>query len=311
MVLYHFKRRDMYSLKIIIFLISIMILFSGCEKKIPLPQHTKACSEFYDLKREQCDSLESFVTKLEPYSVIFIGDHHDSKVLHVKIAEIIKSLQKRGFHIHLANEWFTPEDNALLERYAQNTIHDAPFLEAIGWKEKAGYEFDSFSPIYKVIQEGNGTLYGINLTHKERKMISEQNLSAMTPEFRSFYDTLDLNVSSHRQFLAPFFEHCHSMKKDEAALTCKERMYRVQVAWDSKMAKESLLLAKSVLKSPEDKLIIFAGAYHLTSHLGIDMRFSRQSSLLHVTLLPFPKPQEPIDLGYSDFILFYDRELEK
>lgn len=285
-----------------------MTLFSGCEKEIKAPQHTKVCSEFYDLKREQCDSLESLVGKIEPYSVVFIGDHHDSKVLHVKIAELIKSLQKRGFHIHLANEWFTPEDNALLDRYTQKTIHIATFLEAVGWKKKAGYAFDSFTPIYEAIQEGDGTLYGINLSRSERKMISEQNLSVMTPEFRSFYDELDLNVSSHRQFLAPFFEYCHRIKEGEDAITCKERMYRVQVAWDSKMAHESVLLAKSVLKTPKDKLIVFAGAFHLSNHLGIDMRFSRESNLLHVTLLPYPKPQEPIDLGYSDFILFYDDE---
>jgi len=295
-------------LKTIVFLFLIITFFTGCKKEIQAPQHTKLCSEFYDLKREQCDSLESLVTKLEPYSVIFIGDHHDSKTLHVKIAELIKSLHKRGFDIHLANEWFTPNDNALLDRYAQSTIHEATFLEVVGWKSNAGYPFESFSPIYEAIKESNGTLYGINLNRNERKMISEQNLSAMTPEFRSFYDGLDLNVSSHRQFLAPFFEYCHRMKKGEDALTCKERMYRVQVAWDSKMARESLLLAKSVLKTPKDKLIVFAGAFHLSSHLGVDMRFSRESNLLHVTLLPSLRPQEPIDLGYSDFVLFYDNK---
>jgi uncharacterized iron-regulated protein len=294
-------------LKLLAFLFLIIALFTGCEKELQAPQHKKTCSEVYDLKREQCDTLESLVTKLEPYSVVFIGDHHDSKNLHVKIANIIKSLQKRGFHIHLANEWFTPKDNKLLERYTQNIVDEASFLKAVKWKKKAAYTFDSFLPIYKAIEEGNGTLYGINLSKTERKMISEQNLSAMTPEFRSFYDELDLNVSAHRQLLAPFFEHCHRMKKGEDTLTCKERMYRVQVAWDSKMAQESVRLAKKVLKTPKDKLIIFAGAFHLTSHLGIDMRFSRESNLLHVSLLPYPKPQEPIDIGYSDFVIFYTK----
>lgn len=283
-----------------------MIFLSGCEKKIQAPQHQKACSEFYDLKAEQCDTLETLVTKLEPYSVIFIGDHHDSKNLHVRIAAIIKSLQKRGYSIALANEWFTPDDNALLDRYNLKTIHQAPFLEAIRWKKKAGYPFESFSPIYEAVQEGKGTLYGINLSTKERKLISDQNLSAMTPELLDFHNNLDLNTSSHRQLLKPFFDYCHRKKAGEDALTCKERMYRVQVAWDSKMAQESVKLSKKVLKTPQDKLIVFAGAFHLSSHLGINMRFSRQSDALHVTLLPYPKPQEPIDLGYSDFVLFYE-----
>ncbi len=295
-------------MKIVVFLFLIITFFSGCNKTIQAPQHKKTCSVFYDLKREQCDTLESFVTKLEPYKVIFIGDHHNSKDLHVRISKIIKSLQKRGYRIALANEWFTPEDNVLLERYTLETIHEKTFPPAINWKKKAGYPFESFSPIYEAVKEGDGRLYGINLSRSERRYISEQNLSAMTPDLRYFYDNLDLNTSAHRQLLQPFFNYCHRKRAGEDAFTCKERMYRVQVAWDSKMAQESVKLAEQVLTTPQDKLIVFAGAFHLTSHLGIDMRFSRQSDALHVTLLPYPKPQEPIDLGSSDFALFYDEE---
>jgi len=284
----------------------ILIFFMGCEKTIDPPRHQRQCSEFYDLKSEQCDSFERFITAIEPYPVIFIGDHHNSKALHVMIAKIIRCLHKRGYHIALANEWFTPEDNALLRQYAKKTIDDKHFQDAVDWKKKAGYPFESFAPIYKAIQEADADLYGINLTRSERQTISDKNVSAISSELREFYDTLDLKTRSHYQLMAPFLEYCHSRKKGEDALTCKERMYRVQVAWDSKMADESAVLARKVLKSPNDKLIVFAGAFHLVSHLGINMRFSRQSSALHVTLLPLPKPQESIDLGYSDFVYFYD-----
>jgi len=36
-------------------------------------------------------------------------------------------------------------------------------------------------------------------------------------------------------------------------MICKQRMYRVQVAWDSKMAQESLVLSKCVLKNAKDE----------------------------------------------------------
>lgn len=280
----------------------------GCEKAINPPRHHQKCSDFYDLKREQCDILEDFVTKIEPYRVIFIGDHHDAKALHVTIAHLITTLQKRGYHIALANEWFTPEDNAILAQYAKKMMDDKTFQDTIDWKKKAGYSFESFAPIYKAIQEGEGLLYGINLTREERQAISDKNVSAMDPKLREFYENLDLKTQSHYELMAPFLEHCHSSKKGEDALTCKERMYRVQVAWDSKMAVESAALAHEVLQSPKDKLIVFAGAFHLSSHLGIDMRFSRQNPALHVTLLPLLKPQESIDLGYADFVYFYDSD---
>ncbi len=289
----------------IVLLIAVLFFF-GCEKSVQPPQHTKKCEKIYDLKSEECDSFESFIKKIEPYSVIFIGDHHDSANLHVSIAKIITMLSKKGYKISLANEWFTPLDNALLKRYTKAQLNDEEFQKQIKWKDKSGYEFKSFAPIYHSIIDAKADMYGINLTKKERKLISEQNLSAMSSELQMFYNNLDLNTSSHKALLAPFFEHCHSKKKEENALTCKKRMYRVQVAWDSKMAQESVKLAKKVLKTSKDKLIIFAGAFHLESHLGINMRFSRQYQSLHVTVLPAIKPQEAIDLGYSDFVLFYD-----
>ncbi|MEA1918309.1 MAG: ChaN family lipoprotein [Campylobacterota bacterium] len=289
-----------------IFLFFVALFFMACEKELQPPRHEKVCSEFYDLKREQCDTIESFVTKLEPYKVIFIGDHHDSKALHVKIAEMIKILQKRGFEVSLANEWFTPSDNALLHEYSLGSIDNKTFEEEIDWKKKVGYPMESFLPMYEAIKEGNGFLYGINLSREERKLVSDKNSSAMSPDLLKFYKNLDLNTRSHQQLLEPFFRYCHGSKKGEDALTCKERMYRVQVAWDTKMAQESVRLEEKLMKDSKAKLIVFAGAFHLVSHLGINMRFSRESSALHVTLLPHPKPQEAIDLGRSDFIYFYD-----
>jgi uncharacterized iron-regulated protein len=288
----------------------LLIFFYGCQKSVLPPQHTKKCNEFYDLRSEQCDTYDSFIKKIESYSVIFIGDHHDCKALHVSISKIITKLAKRGYNISLANEWFTPFDNKLLREYTDGIIGDEEFQKKIEWKKKSGYPFDSFAPIYRAVIDANASLYGINLTKKERKLISEQNLSAMSEDLRLFYDNLDLNTSSHKALLAPFFQHCHSKKREEDSLTCKQRMYRVQVAWDSKMAQESAKLAKKVLKTKKDKLIVFAGAFHLESHLGINMRFARHNPSLQVTLLPYPKPQEAIDMGYSDFVLFYDVDMK-
>jgi uncharacterized iron-regulated protein len=263
------------------------------------------CKEFYDLKSEMCYNTDIFINRLEPYKVIFIGDYHDSADLHVKVAKIIKALGKRGYKIHLANEWFSPKQNDILYKFTNSKIDADTFKKEIKW-ENIGYDFKSYAPIYEAIKEINGSMYGINLTKDERKMISDENLTAMSSDERAFYNSLDLNTTSHKKLLEHYFKHCHKKRADEDTLTCKRRIYRVMVAWDSKMALESYKLSKKVLKTPKDKLIVFAGAFHLQSHLGINMRFSRLSDILHVTLLPQQKPQEPLDLGYSDFIVLYD-----
>ena len=87
-------------------------------------------------------------------------------------------------------------------------------------------------------------------------------------------------------------------------------MYRVQVAWDTKMAKESAKLAKRVLKTDKDKLIVFAGAFHLSNSIGITLRFARESNIPYTTLLPKRKTSNYLLHGEADFLYLYRQEKE-
>jgi uncharacterized iron-regulated protein len=159
--------------------------------------------------------------------------------------------------------------------------------------------------MYNAIRKAHGELYGINISRKSRKHISDANRSVMMREEKDFYDSLDLNVTAHRQMLAPFFTHCHSLRKDEDATSCSERMYRVQVAWDSYMAKESVALVNRVQHHRSDMLMVFAGAMHFSYGLGINARFARLSREPFVTIKPVPTGTDTADVGEADFLLFY------
>ncbi|MCJ7766308.1 MAG: ChaN family lipoprotein [Thiovulaceae bacterium] len=141
------------------------------------------------------------------------------------------------------------------------------------------------------------------------KKISDQNLSSMNARVRVFYDELDLNMSVHKAMLSPYFSHCHSLKSGETQAECSERMYRVQVAWDTMMGEESAKLSETL--QADEKLIVFIGAMHLENGLGANMRFSRVSNEPTVTLLPVPKQAKQheeieADLGCSDLLYLYD-----
>ncbi len=256
------------------------------------------------MKQARCIDSAELVKRLSSYRVVFVGDNHGQIDLHRRISKLIGGLAKRGHHISLANEWFTPNNNSLLEKYSTGSF-DGYFPRAIDWKKKAGYDFDSYDQIYQAIIKAYGGLYGINLTRKQRKHISDVNRSSMTKSEKSFYDSLDLNVSAHRQMLAPFFAHCHALRKGENVTTCKERMYRVQVAWDSYMAKETAILANRLLHHHSDLLMVFAGSMHLSHGLGINVRFARLSRESFVTIEPVPVGTSRADVGEADFLLFY------
>ena len=290
--------------------VSLFIIFfvlTGCSKQPEPLVHTLECEEeFYSLKSAECMDIEEFADQLEHYPVIFIGDHHDSDEVHLKVAAIIKYLHREGYRLSVANEWFTPEDRELLRAYTASEIDDDNLTAKVKWKKRVGYEFESFTPIYHAAKETNSTLYGINMQKEERKKISDRNVSAMHPATLRLYEQLDTNISAHRQMLSPFFSHCHAPKKGESDAECIERMYRVQVAWDSAMGENSAALAQEVLKGKKDKLIVFIGAYHLAYGLGANLRFARHSTLPFVTLLPVMKSVPSVEVGEADYLFIYE-----
>jgi len=107
----------LYGMKnIISSLIILIVLLTGCTKpKIPLEHRLPSSCIIYDMKQAQCIDDRELVKRLAPYCVVFVGDHHSQTDLHQKLAKLITALDKAGRHVSLANEWFTSEDNSLLE----------------------------------------------------------------------------------------------------------------------------------------------------------------------------------------------------
>jgi len=291
-----------------LFLLSFLLLFCACEHKTPSPTHQiKEGCEYYSLKSAQCQSLKQMTKQLAPYPVIFIGDHHPEDDLHQKTALLIQELSNSGFKVHLANEWFCPSDKKVLTAFTSKDINESEFLNKIEWEKRLKYtSYDSFKPMYEMVKNTKGQLHGINLSKQERKQISDQNLSAMSTQEQLFYHSLDINVSAHKDLVFPYLSHCHAPKKNESLKECSERMYRVQVAWDSKMALESYKLSQKLQQN--EKLIVFAGAMHIDSKLGIPLRFARLSNIPFISILPANEQTDEIEHNVADFILFYQNQ---
>ncbi len=295
--------------------IILLLFIGGCASKEPavITYKVSTTCDYYSLQSAECLDKKSFVDRVEPYEVIFLGDHHHSANAHKVAVELINELSGRGYRIAFANEWFSPKNNALLNQYTNGEL-ETNTSKALGWKKRAGYDFNLSEPIYNAVIANHGKLYGINMDKAFKKMVSEQNVTAMSDEQRTFYKSLDLNVTAHKQLLSPFFSHCHKTRNGESQEQCTERMYRVQVAWDSMMGQESAKLAENLKEN--EKLIVFIGAMHLESKLGANLRFARETNRPFITILPIPKDMKrekeiEVNLGSSDMVYLYEEALEE
>lgn len=278
----------------------ILILFYACSvkqkdmisAKIPThkkmntiqnPVHTVKSKEgIFSLKQAKNIDLQDLVKEVEHYPVIFVGDHHDTEKTHTFFNDFLQSLANEGYKLHLANEWFRLDNNDLLKLYTDNIIGSDKLKEYRDWDNFTKHRWGLVAPLYESVKKSGGKLYGINISKKDRKKISLKMFAMMDSEEKSFYDNLDLNVPAHKSLVMPFFKNCDKMThhhKNKSAESCQNRMYRVQVAWDTYMATQSAKLAKEVIKTKKDKLIVFAGSMHMEYGLGIPLRFARLCNL--------------------------------
>lgn len=290
----------------------ILFFFVACSKPSSINQvftHDLGKKEgIYSVKQARSIDMKELVKDLEYYPVIFVGDYHDTKKTHKFFENLLKELDKEGYKIHLANEWFSPKHNKLLEEFISGQINGSELKQRRKWDEFTNFKWEYVEPLYEAVKKNNGKLYGMNISKEDRKKIRLKKFDKMSKSEKEFYDSLDLNVSAHRQLVMPFLEHCNKMpqKSDEP---CEERMYRVQVAWDSYMAKNLADISKNNIKTKKDKVVVFAGAMHIEQNLGIPLRFSRLSNLPFTTISNEEIDEESdlvkVNNSKSDFVYIY------
>ncbi len=292
--------KDFTTLGILGALVLFLPACSSKEQVHPKLAHMPSKKGIFSLKQGKSLTLNQLVKESEKYPVIFVGDQHNTEETHQFFDEFLQKLAKNGYTIHLANEWFSPEHNKILKQYTDGKITSDELRKQRGWKAR----WDLIAKLYATVKNSGGRLYGVNISKKDRKKISKRLLSQMSKEEKRFYDSLDLNVAAHRALVMPFFSHCKQMPKrgDEP---CNERMYRVQVAWDTYMGEESAKIAKKHLKTKKDKLIVFAGALHVEHGLGIPLRFSRVNNLPSYIISNHRKGGKALDENIADTVFIY------
>jgi uncharacterized iron-regulated protein len=293
-------------LKYLLFVLNVG-LFLGCSQpeivRHYLDPEKSQMHHFYDLHAASYCSDKEMLKKLAHYKVIFVGDHHDQNQLHLKIASLIDALSKKR-SVRLAAEWFTPEDAGVLKKFMANEISEKAFRKEVNWKKRVGFAYDSFKAIFEAVKKHQGKIVGINLSKEEQQKISKNDLKSMSKEEREFYQALDLKVQSHQYLVKPYFDHCHHYSKNVE--DCFSRMYRVQVAWDSKMALE-VFKQRQKLKDDE-VLVVLAGEMHFYKKLGINLRFARLSYEPTFTLLPLSQTSKNVDIGIADGLILYEQQ---
>jgi len=299
-------------MKSILILMITAFLFTACTTKNSafLTHDLEKKEGIYSIKQAKSINMQELVKEVEHYPVIFVGDHHNTQKTHKFFENFINELAKKGYKLSLVNEWFTPEQNAILKDYTNNKFDTQILKEKVNWDKFSKFKWEYVAILYEAIKKNGGRLYGMNIQKESREKISLKQFDKMSKEERAFYDSLDLSVTAHKQLVSPYLEHCKSMKSISTE-PCLNRMYRVQVAWDTYMAQNIAKLSKELIKSKKDKLLVFVGALHTEQNVGIPLRFARLSNLPFISISneKINKNEElRINNNKADIVYIYDDE---
>ncbi|WP_072681310.1 ChaN family lipoprotein [Arcobacter sp. LA11] len=296
-------------IKIITLVLGFIFIFAGCSSKDRVLTHDLEKKEMiYSIKQAKEIDMKEIINQIEPYSLVFVGDHHNTEKTHKFFQDLLTKMDQEGYNLYLINEWFTPEHDDLLEMFTSGKIDSLELKKKREWDKFTKYKWEYVEPLYKAVKENTGKLYGMNLTKEQRTKISLKQLDKMSEDEKKFYNSLDLKVSAHSKLVMPYLKHCNKMpKKSEEA--CEERMYRVQVAWDTYMSENINKIVKQVIKSSKDKVFVFVGAMHIEQDLGIPLRFSRLNTLPFTTISnkKIDKKEDlEVEINKADIVYIYE-----
>jgi len=246
------------------------------------------------------------VRYLADFSVVYVGETHDSLDDHAVELAILKGLVEAkpggvALGLEMLQRSFQPDVDAFL----RGDLDEKAFIEV--WRKNWG---DTYPYYREILDFARANAVPVRALNVGGEMRDAARRLAGAPEGAakdSGLPEMDFEDPYHKAYVQAILA-AHPMGAGRF-----EAFYRVQVLWDEAMAET----AAEYLGSPEGsgrQMLILAGANHVRHGLGIPRRLFRRLPLPYAIVLPLPVeiPEEkrsrlmdvdipPIPLPPADF----------
>lgn len=260
------------------------------------------------------DPVESgdFAVKAANADYILIGEGHTVACDHLAQARLLEALIKAGRLPALGLEMVGVDRQATLDAYfgpgkatdaRPLPVRLAALARDLDWPRTWGHPFELYAPIFKVALAGGARVVALNVPSSIMSAYRKKGEQGLSAEEKRFLPTRVIPPPEAQKaaLTEEFDRHAQMMraKKAEAekkgmpakssqamsppvsADQARERFFRVQSMWDSKMA-ETAAAARKQSKGP---LVVLAGAGHVERGWGIAHRLRALDPTARVLLV--------------------------
>lgn len=218
-----------------------------------------AYSQFYDGNTQTLTPIESLLRRVQPGTVLVVGEQHAQAAHRDQHMEILQGLRALGLKVSVGMEFVNYTDQNALNNYRSGQLPEADFLRAINW---GGFSYDFYRQqiLFPHVGSGEHTV-GLNIPRQITSKISRQGLEGLTDEEQAL---LPPNFQQGRdsyfnRFMLVAGAHCKSPKN----------CFLAQSAWDDTMAWQA---GEFVRSHPDHVLVIIVGEFHVQYGGGLPDR---------------------------------------
>jgi uncharacterized iron-regulated protein len=210
---------------------------------------------------------------LSSAKVVCLGEQHDDPDHHAFQAEAVRRLIAAGAAAKQAQatgfEMFQVPFQPVLDRYAASQIDEATLLANTEWQTRWGFDYGYYRPIVQGSVSGGARLLAWNAAAELTQKIGKTGLASLTQEERAHLPAaLDTTTAAHRAWFTAAIQEGHGTPTGDLF----ERMYAVQVVWDTTMADVS---ARWLAGQARAQVAVIAGNGHCHT-LGIPLRLQQR-----------------------------------
>jgi len=222
--------------------------------------------------------MEDSFDILMDYSVIFIGEEHESRVSHNAELTILKGLAERDPNLVLALEMFERDVQDVLDAYLKGKISEKKFLkQSRPWPNY----LEDYRPLIEVAKKKGMLAIAANVPRRAAAAVSMAN--EISPDVMG-EDRIYLPKTVHLKSKEYYKRFASSMEEMPHFTPMKgmkvDGLYKAQVLKDA-------VMAASVEPFLNRRILFCCGHFHSDYHLGIPYQLQKNHPDLKVVVITF------------------------
>ena len=251
----------------------------------------------YLMKKGLLYDMEDSFDILMDYSVIFIGEEHESRISHHAELALLKGLAKRDPNLVLALEMFERDVQDILDAYLKGEISEKTFLkQSRPWPNY----LEDYRPLIEFAKKKGMPVIAANIPRRTAAAVSMANEISpdVMGEDRIYLPrTVCLKSKEYYKRFASSMEEMPHFTPMKGMMV--DGLYKAQVLKDA-------VMAASVEPFLDRRTLFCCGHFHSDYHLGIPYQLRKNHPKLKISVIAMASSVDPLPMKdrsrVADFI---------